>query len=128
LQGTGDAVTREHLVPNERLARVICKLLGQNPCLDIDALRERSAPPWSGSYTQRRREYRRAAASADFDQSLASAISQGWLSKGEAGLVLTGKGKEIAARTRAGMHRSRWNDTGLDATLFAVRRSRLAER
>lgn len=121
-------MSQEHLVPNERLARVICKLLGHNPRLGIDALRELSAAPGSGSCTQRRREYRRAAASADFGQSVAIAISRGWLSKGEAGLVLTVRGKEIAVRTRAGEHRSRWNDVSLDATQFSVGCSRLIER
>jgi len=118
-------MTGNHLVPKDRRARVICKLLGRNPALGIDALRELSTPARFGSRTNGRRRFLRAAASADFDQSLALAISRGWMAVARAGLVLTVRGKDIAIRTRAGPHRSRWSDLDLNAAPFPVKRSRL---
>lgn len=118
-------MTGHNLVPNDRRARVICKLLGRNPALGLDALRELSTPSRFGSRTNGRRRFLRAAARADFDQSLALAISRGWLVEARIGLVLTVRGKEIAIRTRAGPHRSRWHDLDLAVAPSAVKQSRL---
>ena len=99
---------RQEIAPAERRARVICKLLGQNPELGIDKLRVQSMPDLSGAYTQRRRELRRLSTPNEFESAIALAVGKGWVTQTQyKRLVLTAEGREIGLRTRAGMHRSR---------------------
>ena len=120
---------RQEITPAERRARVICKLLGQDPALSIDKLRQLSTPDLSRPYTQRRRMIRRLSAPDEFEKALELAIGTGWLEQGEGKkLVLTAEGRVVGLRTRAGMHRSRLNDVSLDPVAFPIGKAQSKSR
>lgn len=105
---------KREITPNERRARVICKLLWQDRTLRLETLRSLSGQEQSRASGVRHSRLGRTG--GDFDQAVAIGIEMGWLIQGPEGLELTAAGVDIARRTRAGVRRSRLNDVGRDAT------------
>lgn len=84
---------RQDITPAERRARVICNLLGHDPALSTDKLRQLSAPDLSRPYTQRRRMMRRLSAPDEFEKAVELAISTGWLEQGQGETARSNRGR-----------------------------------
>jgi hypothetical protein len=89
---------------DERRARLICRLMWQDPTLRLEALRTISE---QDEYRIRARQKWLRHSRSDFDQAVALGVKKGWLVKRSEGPQLTDKGVRIAKRTRVGTQRTR---------------------
>ena len=89
---------------NERRARLMCKLMWQDPTLRLEALRSISE---QDEYRIRARDKSLKHFCSYFDQAVALGVKKGWLVQRAEGPHLTDKGVDIAKRTRVGTQRTR---------------------
>jgi hypothetical protein len=92
--------------PAERIARNMCKALSAKFVMERSELREavyrevladrRKGRPWSSGYPPN---------ADDFENSLAHALSEGWVSESDGRVHLTPAGANVAYRMRIGYRR-----------------------
>ena len=97
---------RADLSDRDRMARMLCKALLQQPVLTradfLDLMTSQIAED-----RRRRGKNERAFSMEEFEPALQLAVSQGWLVETEAGFRLSEKGMHLARHSRAGRTQNR---------------------
>lgn len=100
---TGASPRGPDLLPQERLARRICKLVSAQP-ISHEELKTSLTEVVRGATARQRRE----TGMQYFEEGLALALTQGWVRQREGRLEVTEAGALVALRTRSDWRRPRY--------------------